>query len=78
LRKPTKAKPGDGGRKIRTARANAWAADLAPLIAQLRADGVTSKRGIAAALNEHNIPTARGRAHWLPGQVARLLARIDA
>jgi hypothetical protein len=38
--------------KERTARAVARAADLAPIIAELRARGVTTLNGIAAALNE--------------------------
>jgi hypothetical protein len=39
-------------------------ADLAPVIAELRASGVTSLRGIAAALNERSIPTVAGSGRW--------------
>src|ERR1035438_1957408 len=44
-------------RAVRTARADARAADLAPLIAELRASGVTTLQGIAAALNARKVPT---------------------
>jgi hypothetical protein len=33
-------------------------------------------RGIAAALNERGIPTARGEGKWSAVQVARTLARV--
>jgi hypothetical protein len=48
----------------------------APVIAELRASGVTSLRGIAAALNERGIPTVAGSGRWRHGQVGRLLARL--
>jgi hypothetical protein len=46
--------------EARKARANRAAADLAPIIAELRAAGITSLTGIAAALEERGVPTARG------------------
>jgi hypothetical protein len=49
---------------------------LAPVIAELRASGVTSLRGIAAALNERGIPTVAGSGRWRHVQVGRLLARL--
>jgi hypothetical protein len=51
---------------------------LAPVIAELRATGVTSLRGIAAALNERGIPTVAGSGRWHHVQVRRLLARLSA
>jgi hypothetical protein len=54
------AKAREAGARARTARANGRAADLAPIVAELRAAGVTSLRGIAAALNERGFRTARG------------------
>jgi hypothetical protein len=51
-------------------------ARLAPVIAELRASGVTSLRGIAAALNERGIPTVAGSGRWYHTQVARTLARL--
>jgi DNA invertase Pin-like site-specific DNA recombinase len=60
------------------ARAAARAADIGSIIADLQAAGVTSRTGIAAALSERGIPTARGNATWTPTQVTRVLARIAA
>jgi hypothetical protein len=50
--------------KARTARANAWAAELAPTVADIRASGVTSLKGIARALNERGVPTPRGAGQF--------------
>lgn len=63
------------GRKRLVERANERATDLAPTIAELQAAGVRSLRGIAAALNERGIPTARGRGEWSAVQVSRALTR---
>lgn len=70
------AKARMAGCKARTERAEARATDLAPTIAELRAAGVTSLRGIAAALNERAIPTASGEGEWQAVQVARVMARL--
>jgi hypothetical protein len=64
--------------EARKARANRAAADLAPIIAELRAAGITSLTGITEALNERGIPTARGSGPWYHAQVRRLLARLPA
>jgi hypothetical protein len=64
--------------EARRGRANQKAADLAPIIAELRAAGVTSFTGIAAALNARGIPTASGSGRWYHAQVRRLLARLPA
>jgi hypothetical protein len=56
-------------------RANQKAAEL---IAELRAVGITSKKGIAKALNKPAIPTPRGVGEWPAIQVARVLARLPA
>jgi hypothetical protein len=64
------------GCKARTAQADARAADLAPIVAELQASGVTSLRGIAKALNERGIQTPRGTGAWQAGTVAQLLARM--
>jgi Recombinase len=63
-------------RDARRARADQAVADLAPVIVELQAGGVTSLRGIAAALNERGIPTVTGSARWYHAQVGRLLARL--
>ena len=64
------------GRRASKARADAHAAALAPIVAELQADGAWSLRTLAAALNNRRIPTPRGRK-WQPGNVARLLARLN-
>lgn len=58
------------------AAADARAAELAPIIAGLRAEGVTSVRRIADALTERKVPTVRG-GRWHPKEVQRLLKRIE-
>jgi DNA invertase Pin-like site-specific DNA recombinase len=57
-------------------RADARAADIAPTIRELQADGATSLRAIASKLNEAGIPTSRGAGTWSAVQVARVLERI--
>jgi DNA invertase Pin-like site-specific DNA recombinase len=65
------------GRRVaalkRTAKADARAADVAPVILDLKAAGV-SLRGIATALDERGIPPPRGGA-WGVTQIKRVLAR---
>jgi DNA invertase Pin-like site-specific DNA recombinase len=64
------------GIQIRQARAAAKAADLAPVIAELRAAGATTLRAIAEAFNSRGIPTARGEGVWDATRVSRVLARL--
>ena len=61
-------------KQARQASAAARGADLAPIVADMRAKGVTSLGGLAKALTEAGIPTARGASTWSPVQVSRLLA----
>jgi DNA invertase Pin-like site-specific DNA recombinase len=61
------------GRAARTRIAVERAADLAPIIAGLRASGITSLRGIAAELNLRGIPAPRG-GDWSAAQVKQILA----
>lgn len=75
---------GDAGRRghaaglrTRAAAAISRAADLAPIIAELRAAGVTSLGGLAMALTKRGIPTSRGHARWSATQVARMLKSAD-
>jgi hypothetical protein len=60
----------------RQQRASARAADIAPPIAELQADGATSLRQIAAGLNATDIPTARGEGAWTAPQVKRVLKQL--
>jgi hypothetical protein len=62
--------------EARQARADERAAKLAPVIKALRAKGVTSLSGIAAALNKRRIRTPRGVGEWQATQVRRVLARL--
>ena len=66
------------GRAAMVRQSSERAAELAPIIAELRASGVKSLRGIARALSERGIPTARGGAVWAGVQVSRVLSKIDA
>jgi DNA invertase Pin-like site-specific DNA recombinase len=60
---------------MRQGKAQRRAADLAPILADIRASGASSLRQIAAALNGRGIATPRGGA-WSSGQVALILARL--
>src|SRR5882757_3856588 len=63
------------GCAVRSKKAAERATDLAPTIAEIQQSGVTSFRGIATALNERSIPTARGRGNWSAVQVQRVMER---
>ncbi len=54
--------------------ADAFAANVLPVVRQLQAAGVVTTRAIAEALNARNIRTARG-GEWHRSTVANLLAR---
>jgi len=64
------------GRAVLAEQAQSRAEDLAPVIAELRATGVTSLRGIAAALTARSIPTASGNGKWSAVQVGRVMGRL--
>ena len=57
----------------RKAKVSARAADLAPIIAELREKSITSQNAIAKALTARGIPTPRGGLTWTPTGVARVL-----
>ncbi len=65
----------NSSRAMRVQKAAARAADLAPIIAEIRASGRKSLRQIAAALNERGVQTPRGRV-WQATQVKRVLKRV--
>jgi DNA invertase Pin-like site-specific DNA recombinase len=54
--------------------ADTFAANVLPVVRQLQAMGVTDLRGVATALNERGVRTARGGA-WHNSTVRNLLAR---
>lgn len=57
-------------------RVQSRAADLAPAIADMRANGITSLNAMARELTARGIPTARGAVEWSPVQVKRALAAM--
>jgi Recombinase-like helix-turn-helix domain len=69
------AKSHPTSRRGRAERALRHAADLAPTIKGIQAAGITSLNGIARALNQRSVPTAR-KGKWTAVQVRRVLARL--
>jgi hypothetical protein len=67
----------EAARRVSVARADARAAALAPVIAEIRMSGITAPYAIAAALTARGVPTARGHRLWMVGPVRRLLDRLD-
>jgi DNA invertase Pin-like site-specific DNA recombinase len=59
------------------AAADSHAANLRPVVQDLRAQGITSLPAIASALNELQMQTPRG-GRWHPSSVRNLLARLGA
>jgi len=56
--------------------ADCHAADVLPIVEDIRASGAMTLLAIAAELNERQILTARG-GKWHPTSIKRLLARSD-
>ncbi|SLN75355.1 recombinase family protein [Roseisalinus antarcticus] len=70
---------GKGGAALRTRvadNANRFAADLAEVLADIRAGGATSLRAIAAELTMRGIQTRRGGT-WRVSNVRNLIGRVD-
>ena len=63
----------DGNR----ASADRFARNVAPVIREIKASGITSLRAVASALNARGIPTAR-RGQWNATQVLSVLRRAEA
>jgi DNA invertase Pin-like site-specific DNA recombinase len=55
--------------------ADAFAANVLPIVRQIEAGGATTHRAIAAALNDRGVRTARG-GDWHQSTVRNLLARV--
>jgi DNA invertase Pin-like site-specific DNA recombinase len=66
---------GAAGVEAIKANADKRAAGLAATIASIKSEGVTSARGVAKALNERGIVTARG-GQWSASTVIDVLARL--
>ncbi|BBF68816.1 recombinase family protein [Sphingomonas bisphenolicum] len=56
-------------------RADQRAIQVMPLLQQLEADGCTSARAMAHALNLRGVPAPSGRPLWYPEQVRRVMRR---
>jgi DNA invertase Pin-like site-specific DNA recombinase len=62
---------------VRSGRADNRAQDLAPVIDQLKAEGITSLGAIAKALTAQGIPTATGKlSPWSAVQASRVISRL--
>ena len=71
------AEAGSLGRVTLVESANDFAHLLAPALRAIRAEGVTTLRSIAQALNRRGIKSSRGGT-WYPSSVANVLSRSDA
>lgn len=69
------AKAREEARKVRMAKAASRAADYAPIIAGIQAEGIASMNGIAEELNRQGYEAPRGGA-WSGMQVWRILQRV--
>ena len=65
------------GRKIQVEEAAAFAANVLPIIEALRSAGIRDLRGLAAALNNRGVRTARG-GRWHVSNVKNLIDRLEA
>lgn len=65
------------GRKISVQEADRFAQTVLPIIESIQRSGVTSLRGLATALNNRGVRTARN-GQWQVSNVRNLLARTNA
>jgi DNA invertase Pin-like site-specific DNA recombinase len=61
--------------KARSKAADAFAANVRPIIKEIQNSGVSSLRGVAKALNARGVRTARGGSEWTAVQVSNVLER---
>jgi DNA invertase Pin-like site-specific DNA recombinase len=61
----------------KAAQAGERAADLLPVVADIRAAGIGTLTGIAKALTARGVPTPSGRGGWSPASVMRLERRLE-
>ena len=71
---PNPAKGSEIGNAAQKARADQFAANVRPVIAEIQAAGIRTQQGIAAALNARGVRTARGGS-WFPSTVRNVLGR---
>lgn len=65
------------GRQVCVSEADRFAQSVMPVVQAIQASGVSSLRGLAIALNNRGIRTARG-GQWQVSNVRNLLARLPA
>jgi len=70
------ANAGASASVVHTRNANRFASEIGPVLAELEVAGVTSNKGIAAAMNARGVATPRG-GKWTATAVRRLLARVE-
>ena len=70
------AEAGSVGRAALVEGADAFAEQLAPIVRAIRAEGATTLRAMADALNRRSIKSARG-GRWYPAAVSNLLVRSE-
>ena len=68
------AQAGELGRRVQTAAANEFAANLTPVLLAIRKTGTSTLEAMSQALNQRGIPSARS-GQWRASSVANLLAR---
>jgi hypothetical protein len=66
----------NAGAEVNRRSADEFAKRMAPVIAEIQANGVTQLKGIAAELNARGIPPPR-RGAWHKNTVRRVLARLE-
>jgi hypothetical protein len=77
LGNPSNAAEAARGREVQTTETVAFAANVLPIIASLRATGVRDLRGLASALNNRGVRTRRG-GRWHVSNVKNLVDRLQA
>ena len=77
LGSPTLARDRVKGWAAVSAKADAFALSVEPVINDIKATGLTSATGIAQALNSRGVKTARG-GNWHASTVCNLLKRLNA
>ena len=65
------------GRRVLETQADAFAANVLPIIDSLRSAGVGDLRGLADALNQRGVRTARG-GQWHVSNIRNVIARSQS
>jgi hypothetical protein len=74
---PWRAEAAAASVRVRQQKANEFARKMSPIIAAIRANGITSTHGIAAELNRRGVLTRAGK-QWYAASVGYVLHRFDA